>query len=181
MKWVKIGLGVVAALIVLPVLALGIANLNPDSNRLNASVVIHQKPAAIWPWLHEPAKLKQWVSWMVEVRQEGTNGLEPGHSAVWVMEDRNNGNARIEIKSVVESVEPMRRFTARLSATEGFSGNVTYSLTELPDGSTRVESDSRYHFDSAMVRFMMPLVCWQAKKKMVTDLDQLRQHVEGGI
>ena len=181
MKWVKIAGLVLGVLIVVPVVAVAIAGAGQDSNRLAASIVIHQKPEAIWPWLYKPDKVKQWVSWLVEIRGERDGEPAVGQSAVWVMEDRNNGNARMEIKGTVEAVEPNRRIAVKLSATEGFSGNTVYTLTPQADGSTKLESDSRYRFDNGFARFMTPVICWQAKKKMLSDLEQLRARVEGGI
>jgi hypothetical protein len=96
------------------------------------------------------------------------------------MEDRNNGNARMEITGTVEAVEPNRRMAIRLSAPEGFHGSSVYTLTPLPDGSTRLDSDSRYVFDNAFARFMTPLIYWQAKKKMLGDLEQLRARLGAG-
>jgi len=181
MKWVKIALVVLAVLIVVPVLGLAIAGAGADSNRIATSIVIHQKPEVIWPWLFKPDKVKMWVTWLVEIREKGEGEPEVGKSAVWVMEDRNNGNQRMEITGTVEAVEPNRRIAVRLKSPEGFAGTSVYTLTPLPDGSTRLESDSRYMFDNGFVRFMTPVVCWQAKKKMVSDLEQLRSRVEGGV
>uniref|UniRef100_Q01XD7 Polyketide cyclase/dehydrase n=1 Tax=Solibacter usitatus (strain Ellin6076) TaxID=234267 RepID=Q01XD7_SOLUE len=181
MKWVKIAGAVLAVLIVVPVLAVAIAGAGADSNRLTASIVIHQKPEAVWPWLYKPEKVKQWVTWLVEIRERGDGEPAVGQSSVWVMEDRNNGNARMEITGTVEAVEPNRRIAVKLSATEGFMGNTVYTLTPLPDGSTRLDSDSRYRFDNGFARFMTPVICWQAKKKMLSDLEQLRARVEGGV
>jgi uncharacterized protein YndB with AHSA1/START domain len=180
MKWVKIGLAVVAVLIILPVVAVAIMGFGGDSNRILASVVIHKKPEVVWPWIYKQDKVKQWVTWLVEIRENGTGEPAVGQSAVWVMEDRNNGNARMEITGTVEAVEPYRRLAVKLTSTEAFSGTSVYTLTELPDGSTRLDSDSRYHFDNGFARFMTPVICWQAKKKMDSDLQQLRSHVESG-
>jgi uncharacterized protein YndB with AHSA1/START domain len=170
----------IAAVIVLPVVGLGIANVGPDSDRIAVSVVLHQKPEVIWPWLFKPDKVKQWVTWLVEIREQGEGEPAVGQSAVWVMEDRNNGNARMEITGTVEAVEPYRRLAVQLKATEGFAGTSVYRLVPLPDGSTRLESDSRYRFDNAFACFMTPVICWQAKKKMWSDLETLRARVEGG-
>ena len=93
MKWVKIAACVLAALIVLPLAGLAIANAGADSNRIAASLVIHQKPEVVWPWLFKPDKVKQWVTWLVEIREKGEGEPAVGQSSVWVMEDRNNGNA----------------------------------------------------------------------------------------
>jgi hypothetical protein len=65
-------------------------------------------------------------------------------------------------------------------AAEGFKGHVVYTLTPLPDGSTQLIEDSRYDFDNGFARFMTPLICWQAKKKMIDDQAHLRALVEAG-
>src|SRR4051794_15818997 len=109
MKWIKIVLGALLALILLATASLAIAGMRPDANRMIAGIVIRQKPAAIWPWLYRPEKVKQWVSWLVEVREEGPGELKPGGKAVWVMEDRNNNNQRMQITGVVDSVELNRK------------------------------------------------------------------------
>ncbi len=180
MKWIKIAGSVAAALIVLPIVALAIAGAGQDSNRMVNTIVIHRKPEAIWPWLYKPDKVKQWVSWLVEIREKGDGEPTVGGSAVWVMEDRNNGNARMEMTGTVEAVEPNRRLAVRIAAPAEFTGSAVYTLTPLDDGSTRVEADARYVFDNGFARFLTPVICWQAKKKMQGDMEQLRTRVEGG-
>jgi len=97
MKWIKISIVSILGVILLAAAALAIAGLGADANRLTSSLVIRQKPAAIWPWLYQSDKVKQWVSWLVEVREDGVGEPVPGGKSVWVMEDRNNNNARMEI------------------------------------------------------------------------------------
>jgi len=181
MKWVKIAGITLALLIVVPVAGLAIANAGSDSNRITCSIVIHQKPEAIWPYLYRPDKVKQWVTWLADIREEGQGEPQVGKSAVWVMEDKNNGGAKMEITGTVDAVETNRRLATHLKAPEGFTGTNVYSLVPLPDGSTRLESDGRYSFDNAFARFMTPLICWQAKKKMLSDLGTLKSRLEGGI
>jgi uncharacterized protein YndB with AHSA1/START domain len=152
----------------------------PDANRMTSSIVIHQKPEAVWPWLYKPDKVKQWVTWLVDIREEGSGEPVVGGKAVWIMEDRNNGNARMEITGIVKAVDPGRHIEIALSASEGFRGVASYTLTALPDGSTRLDTDSRYDFDNSFARFMTPMVLWQAKKKSVSDQDHLRSLVESG-
>ena len=178
MKWIKIILGSVVGLILLATAALAVAGMGADANRSVTSIVIRQKPAVIWPWLYKADKVKQWVSWLVEIREDGEGEPMPGGKATWVMEDRNNNNMRMEIVGVVDSVEPYRKLAISMSATQGFRGTSVYTLTEQPDGSTKLESDGRFTFDNGFARFMTPLVLWQAKKKMLSDLDHLRSLVE---
>ena len=178
MKWIKISIVSILGVILLAAAALAIAGLGADANRLTSSLVIRQKPAAIWPWLYQSDKVKQWVSWLVEVREDGVGEPVPGGKSVWVMEDRNNNNARMEITGIVDAVEPNRRLAVSLQAPEGFHGTSTYTLTEQRDGSTLLVSDSRYTFESGLVRFMSPLVIWQAKKKLMADMLHLQALVE---
>jgi uncharacterized protein YndB with AHSA1/START domain len=178
MKWVLIVIGSWFALLVLGAVVLFAMGAAADANRITTSVVIHQKPEAIWPWLYQPEKVKQWVTWLVEIRDEGHGEPTPGAKGVWVMEDPNNGNQRMEITGVVKSVEPGRRLAITMSAPEGFAGDNVYTLVPLPDGSTRLDTNSRYVFANSFARFMTPVICWQAKKKLVSDEDRLRALVE---
>jgi len=178
MKWIMIVLGSLVGLLVLCLVVLLAMGASADSNRMVYSVVIHRKPDAVWPWLYKPDKVKQWVTWLVDIREEGEGEPAVGQKAVWVMEDRNNNNARMEMTGTVTAVEPNRRMAVHLTAAEGFTGDATYLLTALPDGSTRLDTDSRYVFDNAFARLMTPLVMWQAKKKLASDQDHLRALVE---
>jgi uncharacterized protein YndB with AHSA1/START domain len=181
MKWILIVLGALIGLLLLGGVVLFAMGQGADANRITTSVNIHQKPEAVWPWLYKQDKVKQWVSWLVEIRDEGGKDgeLVVGSKQVWVMEDKNNNNARIEITGTIQAFEPARRIEVDMVATEGFKGHVTYTLTPLPDGSTQLVEDSRYDFDNGFARFMTPLICWQAKKKMVDDQAHLRALVEG--
>ena len=180
MKWILIVLGSLIALLLLSGVVLFAMGQGADANRITTTVVIHQKPEAVWPWLYQQDKVKQWISWLVEVRDEGNGEPVVGRKSVWVMEDKNNNNARTEITGTIKAFEPARRIEVDMVAAEGFKGHVTYTLTPLPGGSTQVVEDSRYDFDNGFARFMTPLICWQAKKKMVDDQAHLRALVEAG-
>jgi len=176
-KWTKIVLLTLTALIVLPVIGLAIAGMLPDADHMVASTVIRQKPENVWPWLYQKDKVMQWVSWLVEIR-EADGEPHVGKSGVWVMEDKNNNNARVEFTGTVTGIELHRRIDIDLVAPQAFKGHTTYTLTPLPDGSTRFDSDSRYVFENAFARFMAPLIYWQANKKMIADLQHLKTLVE---
>jgi len=178
MKWILIVLGSLFGLLVLGAVVLLAMGAGPDANRMTNSIVIHQKPEAVWPWLYKPDKVKQWVTWLVDIREEDSGEPVVGGKAAWVMEDRNNGNAKMEIVGTVKAVEPNRRLEIAMTAAEGFRGSASYTLTALPDGSTRLDTDSRYDFDNGFARFMTPIVLWQAKKKYTSDQDHLRSLVE---
>src|SRR5215471_16123232 len=121
-KWTKVVLLALGALIVLPLVALAIAGALPDADHMVASTVVKRKPEEIWPWLYQKQHVMQWVSWLVEIRE--TEG-EPhvGKSGVWVMEDQNNNNARVEFTGTVTALELHRRIDIDLVAPHAFKGH----------------------------------------------------------
>jgi len=52
----------------------------------------------------------------------------------------------MEIVATVKAVELNRRLEIAMTAAEGLRGSAAYTLTALPDGSTRLVTDSRYDF-----------------------------------
>ncbi|MEO8596962.1 MAG: SRPBCC family protein [Candidatus Solibacter sp.] len=178
-KWTKIVLITLAAVILLPVAGLAIAGALPGSGHMVATVTIHRKPEEVWPWLYRKEHVMQWVSWLVEIREE-PGEPQAGKSGVWVMEDQDNNNERVEFTGTVQAVEPYRRINLKLDAPGGIHGFTEYRLTPLADGSTRFDSDSRYVLESAFARFMLPLIYWQANKKVVGDMARLKALIEAG-
>jgi len=59
MRSIKFGIVSIFGIILLATAALAIAGSGADANRLQCSMVIRQKPAALWPWLYEADKVKQ--------------------------------------------------------------------------------------------------------------------------
>ena len=177
MKWLIRILLVLAAVLVLCVVTLLALGMRADSNRLQVSRRINRPPEAVWPYLYEPDKLKQWVTWLKDVQR--TPG-EPviGAKSVWTMEDANNGGQLMKIESTVTEVEPHRRLRVALSVPGAFHGTAEYKLTDLGNGTTLLETDSRYNFDIWFARLMSPLVMVEAGKKMQDDADRLRAGVE---
>ena len=53
MRWTKFSILAIVELIILATAALVIAGMGADANRLQSSVVIRRKPAAIWPWIYQ--------------------------------------------------------------------------------------------------------------------------------
>ncbi|MCC6536941.1 MAG: SRPBCC family protein [Bryobacterales bacterium] len=142
---------------------------------LEASIEIARPPAQVWPFLYEEAKLKQWVTWLVEAKPsvEPT----PGARGRWVMRDENNGGALMNIDSVVTAVEPARRLEVDLDVAGEFTGHGEYEL--IPAGSgTRVITRQRYQFNHWFPKLMMPLVTVAAGRKLHSDLALMKKAVE---
>jgi uncharacterized protein YndB with AHSA1/START domain len=110
-KWI---LRILAVLVALPLLAAAVLlaiGQRSNAGHSHASVEIHAAPERIFPWLEDSARLKQWVSWLVEVRDDpASHG--PGSRRVFVMRDENNGGALMEIPFTFTEYTPPLRLTA---------------------------------------------------------------------
>ena len=172
MKWVlRIG-GFLLSLIILALLGLLAWGQRKDAGSFHAATEISRPPEQVWPWMREPDKLKSWVSWLVEVRPDPS-----GSGAVWVMEDKNNGGALMEIHSQPEREEAPRLLVLNTSAPGGFAGHVTYLLTPTSSG-TLIEQKSEFQFAMWMAKLFEPLITMSAEKKAKDDLAQLKARVE---
>ncbi len=59
-----------------------------------------------------------------------------------------------------------------------FSGKGRYTLTELPNGGTRLETNQQYNIDSWFAGLMMPVISRAAGKRAASDLARLKQAAE---
>jgi len=177
MKWLKRIAIVLAALIVLPVVTLLILGQRSGAGQMHASAEISASPAQLWSWIDDGQRLKQWVSWMVEARAwDKPAGV--GARRVLVMRDENNGGAIMEIEGTCTEYSPPSRLTMLLAVKDAFDGQQLYRLTDLGNGRTRLDVESRYHLTNPLARLMEPLVTPQAEKKLVGDVARLKSMVE---
>jgi uncharacterized protein YndB with AHSA1/START domain len=177
-KWLKrIGL-VLAALIVLPVIVLLALGFRPGAGKGHVSTEIAAPREQVWAWLDDGARLKQWVSWLVEVRES-----QPPHAVgsrrALVMKDQNNGGMLMTIDGTIREFDPPSHLTVALSSSEfQFDGVQSYRLTDLGGGRTRLSIDSKFHYGQWFANLMEPLVTPLAAKKMAADLARLKSLVE---
>ncbi len=178
MKWVLRIAGGFLVVLVLATAVLFLLGHRADAGRMHTSAELSGSPDQIWPWLNDGEKLKQWVSWLVEVRgSESGSGV--GARRVWVMKDANNGGMLLEIERVCSQYTPPTRLTLQLSVGGEFDGQQDYRLTDLGNGKTRLEVESQYRFASPFARLMEPLITASAEKKMVADITRLKSLVDG--
>src|ERR1022692_1861794 len=90
MKWVLRIAGGFAALLLIAVTVLFALGHRANAGRVRVSAELNASPEQIWPWLNTSDKLKQWITWLVEIRQDQP-GTRVGTKQVWVMRDSNNG------------------------------------------------------------------------------------------
>jgi uncharacterized protein YndB with AHSA1/START domain len=180
MKWVKRIAIVFAVLLIVPAVALLIMGHRKNAGVAQVAAEINAPPDQVWTWIDDGDKLKQWVSWMVDVKYQDpqkTNGV--GASRVLVLKDANNGGALMQIVSRYSEYAPPNRMTVEVGDTEGlFTGAETYRLTDLGNGRTRLEVRGHFHYSQWFANFMEPLITPQAEKKMAMDMAHLKALAE---
>jgi uncharacterized protein YndB with AHSA1/START domain len=180
MKWLKWIAIVVAVLLLVPLAALLVLGHRANAGKMQVMVEINAPPDRLWAWIDDGDKLKQWVSWLVDVKYpdpQHAHGL--GASRILVMKDENNGGMLMQIVGKCSEYTPPLRMTVQLSDTEGmFNGEEAYQLVDLGNGRTRVEIHSHFHYAVWFANLMEPLITPSAEKKMVADVARLKSLVE---
>jgi carbon monoxide dehydrogenase subunit G len=178
MKWV---IRIVAILVALPLVGAAVLlamGQRGGAGQMHVSTEIQASPDRIWPWIQESGRLKQWVSWLVDVRDVSNSFDGVGAQRVWVMRDENNGGELMEIHVTCTDYAPPERVGVRTSTSGVFEGRQGYRLTDLGNGKTRLDADGQYQFQMWLARLMEPLITPQAEKKMRGDLAHLKELVE---
>ena len=174
---IRIG-GTIVALFVIAVAGLWIASNRRDAGRMRASVEIERAPEEIWPWITEPEELTQWVGWLATVQPDSTSPAEGiGHRETWVMDDpRSKG--KLMMPGTVTLWEPPDQVGVHVQVPGSFDGDVLYTLTDLGNGRTRVEQDSRFTYASRLESLLEPLRTPDEMRKMFNDMKRLKDKVE---
>lgn len=178
MKWLLYGLLGVVGVVMLAVLVLLMLGGARGESRLQATVEIARPASVVFDWITDPARVQTWVGWLVEIQRLTPGDPAVGSREVWVMEDRNNNNQRMEIASEIISLEKDRSLSARLHAPGGFEGTVSYALEPLGSERTRLQYLGDYKFDHWLARLLEPIISRSAQQKLEEDLARLKQLAE---
>jgi uncharacterized protein YndB with AHSA1/START domain len=179
MKWVlPLAAGLLAALTVAAITLVALGH-RANAGRTLTAVEIAAPPQQVWRWIEEPDKLKQWISWVVEIRtQPGSPAFGEGAKRVIVMRDPNEGGALMSIDGVCLKSRPPAYEELSLTTPGAFVGAETYRLTALDNGHTRLEVAGQFRYTMWMAQLMEPLITPAAQKKMDGDLAHLKTLVE---
>lgn len=177
MKWIKIIAGGLLGVMSLGLAGLFAMSMRADAGHMHATIDIARPPDEVRSWFHDPAKLTQWVGWLVEVRPSGNVASGPGAQQEWFMEDPRDGGKRSSfIRTIAAEDDSSTTITVGMPAM--FDGRSTAVFRPLPTGGTRVVSDSRFTYSSFLWRLLEPLVTPEAQKKEVDDLARLKSRIE---
>ena len=174
LKYASLGF---AGILLAAVAILYILASREDANKMTVSVEIDKSPAELWPWLEEPEKIKQWVGWVIEIKPLTPGKQGVGAKAHWVMEDRNNDGARVEMDNEVIEYVPLKKIVTRVAASESFTGESSFVVEDL-GGKSRLTSTGRYDFGSPFVKLLTTLIMSSAGDKLKEDMMRLKGLVE---
>lgn len=169
--WLTRGSFALLGLLAVAVAVLMAMGKRSGAGEMNGSIEIARPVPVVKAWLTEPDRLKQWVSWLVEVRK-----VSPTRE-VWVMEDRNNGNQKMEMfVDALEDTPTLLR--ANVWAAGSFHGVSQWRLVDLGNNRTRLEQTASFVYDEWFARLLEPLITPAAQKKSDEDLARLKQQIE---
>jgi uncharacterized protein YndB with AHSA1/START domain len=177
-KWfLRIG----ASLLVLALVAvtgLWFASNRSDSGRMRGSIEIARPPEEIWPWMTEPDRLTQWVGWLTVVEPDSaTPPAGIGHRETWVLDDPRM-KRRVRVPGTITLWEPPLQMGVHVELPGMGDGDVFYKLTDLGNGRTRLEQDGRFRYVGRFVKLMEPMITPEAMRKMLADMNRLREKIE---
>lgn len=180
MKWVKRIAIVLAALIILPAVTLMIMGHRANAGTSHLALEINAAPDQVWTWLDDGDKLKQWISWMVEVKYPNPEKARAvGGKRVWMMRDENNGGAMMQLAGTFTEYAPPSLMTFQMADSEGlFTGETSYRLIDLGGGRTRMEVTMHAHYNQWFANLMEPLITPAAEKKLKMDAQRLKSLAE---
>lgn len=177
MKWLLyVGAGVLG-LVVLAVAVLLVLGARSE-NRISASVEIARPASAVFTWITDPPRLQSWIGWLVEIQNVTPQQAQVGARQVWVMEDRNNNNARMNIATEIVTYRPDQKLQARLNAPGAFSGSVDYGLEPLGPDRTRLNYSMSYEYEHWLAKLLEPVIARSARQKLEEDLARLKEKAE---
>lgn len=134
---------------------------------------INRPPAVVFAWLDEPARVKQWLTTLVEMQP-----LTPGVNRVGAKARHiyNENGRRVEMEEETLIYEPGQHIKIR-GTTKGFHMTAEYRLQ--PDGAgTLLTFESAMHFKSLFMRLLGPLLARAASQSAQKDLQRLKTLAE---
>jgi uncharacterized membrane protein len=177
MKWILYLAGSVVGLLAIAIVVLLVLGALSE-RRIDATVDIDRPADAVFAWVTEPRRLQAWIGWLIDIRNVTPQQGLVGSRQVWVMEDRNNNNARMEIETEFVIYRPGQALNARLNAPGAFTGAVDYVLEPLGPNRTRLKYSMSYDYQMWLARLLEPIIARSARQKLEEDLARLKQRAE---
>jgi len=176
-KWLLRASFGAAGVIALAVASLTLMGLRDTAGLSTSSIEIDATPETVWPWIDQPDKFKQWVSWVVSVESPNPDVKGVGRKSIVLMKEPSSPEP-VRIETVLTDYAPPMRLSADVKFPGLFTGSQTYQLKGLEGGRTRVQLDSRIHYTTWIIRLFEPLGTPSATKKLDQDFAALKRLIE---
>jgi uncharacterized membrane protein len=178
MRWLAYVAGAVVILAIVAVVVLLALGGARGQSRHVRSLEIKRPAPVVFMWITEPERLKAWVGWLVDVQGDRASQIAPGVKQVWVMEDRNNNNQRMDLHTLVTRVEHGRVLELQVSVPGTATGTITYELEPVDAHRTHLTYRATYQYEHWLARLLEPVIARAAQQKLVDDLDRLKERAE---
>ena len=178
MKWLLYAFVGLVGVVLVAVLVLLLVGGGRGESRLQATVEIARPASVVFDWITQPSRVQSWVGWLVEIQSLTPGEHAVGSREVWVMEDRNNNNQRMEIALEIVSLQEGRELSTRLHAPGGFEGTVSYALEPLGSDRTRLQYLGDYKYEHWLAKLLGPVIARSAQQKLEEDLARLKKLAE---
>ncbi len=175
MKFIKIFVVTTGAFIVCVILALFLAGRRPGAGRVSGVVTLDQPPAAVMPWLTEPARLERWVGWLRQVDGD-TTAAAVGRKQTWHMDAGESGTLPLSVE--ITGYWPPDSLQLHRSVPGFLEGDNRYTLTAA-GGGTRLAVEEHDRYPNFVVGLLEPFATPQAKRKLNADLARLDSLIAG--
>lgn len=140
-----------------------------------ASIAMNKPAAAIFPWLTEPEKQKEWIFGLTESKPLTEGDLRVGARS---QETMVIGEEQTTMTSEVTELDPGKLMAVKINS-PGFDGDIRYVLEEAGP-STTLRYIGHFQYKPFMLRLLEPLVTPSAQRKLEGDLWKLKSVVEAG-
>jgi carbon monoxide dehydrogenase subunit G len=149
--------------------------------KINLEHTIDCSPEALWPWIDDPERCKQWMKGLVEVRPTSPGPRRAGSTAVLVIKE---GGRETEYQETILEYEPAKRFKLRMvgGGLKNTAVDVDYVRHDL-GGRTRLEFEVACELQSTFIKLMSPLFGLFARmhaKSLFKKLKRLAEN-QGGL
>jgi carbon monoxide dehydrogenase subunit G len=142
-------------------------------HRNEQTIDIARPPAAVFPYLTEPERLKQWVGGLAAFEAVDGETARLGARSRQVMVIRGR---EWKLDGELTALEADRLVEARMVG-KGFSARTRYALEPIKSG-TRLTATVESEFSLLVARLFGGLVSREAQKKLSADLARLEALVE---
>jgi len=173
MGWAKGIVLAFAAAVLLLAVALWAAGMRAGAGRNEIILEINKPPAAVFPWLVEPAKLKQWIAGMTEMTQLTPGAIRVGTKSRDVMV---LGSESTVMTVEITALEPGKLLAAHIDA-DLFADDIRYELSGQ-GGKTRLVYSAETTYKHWFAKLLEPVITSAAQRKLVEDTKTLKALVQ---